>query len=300
MIRFTVLTIISTFLTVIQLSAQDVTLMQLEDSLDKTLTTLIKEPSPASKIEINNKFHALLKHALQKEGAFEYPFERLKNIGKISSHDKKVRIFTWNIPLQNGTHLYFGFIQVKTSTNSVELHELVDKAITYTDPLNELGSPNRWMGTLYYDIVEQQYNGNPVYILLGFDFNNLFSSKKRIEPLTFDQKGTPIFGNKVLVVGNQTVSRVVFEYSARATMALRYDEASKTIVFDHLSPSEQKYVGNFQFYGPDFSYDGFKFEKGLWHYVRDIDIRNPQRDKAAPIEKPADPPQPDFLYKPKK
>ncbi|MBN1990191.1 MAG: hypothetical protein JW783_12395 [Bacteroidales bacterium] len=300
MIRFTVVTIFSTFLALAQVNAQENKLVHIEDSLEQTLLQLVNEQSPISKIEINSEFLTSFKHALLLEGAFDHPFDRLKNIGKLKSPDNTFRIYTWNIPQANGTHLYFGFLQVKNSTNSITLFELTDKSNAFTDPLNEIATPSKWMGALYYEIVEQQLKGKKHYILLGFDFNNLFSSKKRIEPLTFDENGNPTFGARVLVAGNQTVSRVVFEYSARATMALRYDKASETIVFDHLSPSEPKYTGNFQFYGPDFSYDGFRFDKGLWHYVRDIDIRNQQRDKAAPVQKPADPPQPDFLYKPKK
>jgi hypothetical protein len=30
----------------------------------------------------------------------------------------------------------------------------------------------------------------------------------------------------------------------------------------------------YQLYGPDLSYDGLKFEKGLWILQRDIDVRN--------------------------
>jgi len=46
------------------------------------------------------------------------------------------------------------------------------------------------------------------------------------------------------------------------------------IVFDHLSPSKPSLVGVYEFYGPDFSYDGYKFEKGMLELYPDIDIRN--------------------------
>ena len=45
-------------------------------------------------------------------------------------------------------------------------------------------------------------------------------------------------------------------------MMLRYDDKLKMIVFDHLSPSKPSYEGKYQYYGPDFSYDGLIFEKG--------------------------------------
>jgi len=38
------------------------------------------------------------------------------------------------------------------------------------------------------------------------------------------------------------------------------------IIFDHLSPSKPSYTGNYQFYGPDFSYDGLEvlMDIGTW------------------------------------
>jgi hypothetical protein len=57
-------------------------------------------------------------------------------------------------------------------------------------------------------------------------------------------------------------------------MSLRYDPTHKRIVFDHLSPSKPSYEGNYEFYGPDFSYDAFTFIDNTWVLVENIDIRN--------------------------
>ena len=48
----------------------------------------------------------------------------------------------------------------------------------------------------------------------------------------------------------------------------------KMIMFDHLSPSRPSYTGNYEYYGPDFSYDGFRFEKDAWVLTEQIDMRN--------------------------
>jgi hypothetical protein len=32
--------------------------------------------------------------------------------------------------------------------------------------------------------------------------------------------------------------------------------------------------GKYEFYGPDFTYDGLKFEKGVWIHYQNIDITN--------------------------
>jgi hypothetical protein len=59
-------------------------------------------------------------------------------------------------------------------------------------------------------------------------------------------------------------------------MMLRYDKNSEMIILDHLAPPSDLYKDNFRFYGPDFSYDGYVYEKGNWVLTKDIDVRNPK------------------------
>ena len=57
-------------------------------------------------------------------------------------------------------------------------------------------------------------------------------------------------------------------------MSLRYEKKKKMIVFDHLSPSSPSLKGKYEYYGPDFTYDGFSFKKGIWHYRKNLEMRN--------------------------
>jgi len=56
-------------------------------------------------------------------------------------------------------------------------------------------------------------------------------------------------------------------------MMLIYDTKFNMIVMDHLSPSSPVYNGDYQFYGPDLSFDALKFEDGLWIYESAIDYK---------------------------
>ena len=94
------------------------------------------------------------------------------------------------------------------------------------------------------------------------------------------------------------LSRIVFEFSARAVFTLRYIAEQQMIIFDHLSPAKPEYLGDFQFYGPDSSFDGFKLENGKWIYVRDLDLRNPRRERPKPVDAPVEIKEPSFIYKP--
>ena len=91
----------------------------------------------------------------------------------------------------------------------------------------------------------------------------------------FNEKGFPKFGDGIFLSENGKVKkRILFEYKAGVVMHLRYNEESNVIIFDHLSPSDPNLEGQFEFYGPDFSYDMFEFKEGKWNYVKEIDARN--------------------------
>ncbi|MHC1705239.1 MAG: hypothetical protein AB9846_15130 [Tenuifilaceae bacterium] len=287
---------------VIVINAQDVNKQSFKE-IEKSLNTLVKkiaiEKSFATKEETNNQLVEYFRSALEKKGSIDYPFDSLKNIGKLVSKDRNVRIFTWDISQVGGNYKYYGFIQVRKDKKNTLVFELNDCRNSVKDQVNEILGVQSWIGALYYSIIEEEFKGKKNYILLGFDFNNAFSSKKIIEVLTFDDNYNPIFGSKLFKVGDINLSRVIFEFSARATLMLRYIADSKIIVFDHLSPSRPDFEGNYQFYGPDFSYDGFRFEKGEWVYTPDLDLRNPSRDRPKPIDTIQKLPEPGFLYKSK-
>jgi hypothetical protein len=207
--------------------------------------------------------------------AFEYPFESIKTIGKITSPDEKLRIFTWNLPLMDGITRYYGFIQHKTGkTDKIQLFRLTDKSNDLANPGFLTLAHDQWYGALIYEIIEKKYEESNYYILLGYDPHNLFISRKIVDLLYFDINNEPKFGQPVFHYQKQMQYRIVFEYSSKVQMSLRWNPDLKMIIYDHLSPSTPANAGNFQFYGPDFSYDGLRFENGIWEMVEDVDIKN--------------------------
>ena len=57
-------------------------------------------------------------------------------------------------------------------------------------------------------------------------------------------------------------------------MMLNYQAKEATIVMDHLSPRDASFKNNFEYYGPDFSYDGFKLMNGRWRFIEDMQLKN--------------------------
>jgi hypothetical protein len=249
-------------------------LQNCEDSLQHYFSMLVDETNDDRKIEINNKILSCFNKALKFEDSFYYPFFDLKNVGIISSDDDKLRIITWNIPFKDRTHQYFGFIQYKKNRRSYQFYGLHDQSEEIKMPELAILNHKNWYGALYYQIITNKYRGDTYYTLLGADLNNLLTKKKIIEILHFNNQGLPVFGKQVFKNNTMPVKRVIFEFSAQTHMTLTYDEAKEMIVFDHLSPSRPSLKGQYEFYGPDFSYDGFKFENGIWNLYPDIDVRD--------------------------
>jgi hypothetical protein len=225
---------------------------------------------------INHDIVIDFEKALEIPGSINYAFDSLKYIGKIMSSDQHLRIYTWNIPYHNGTHKYIGYLQYLTEKNgNPDIFKLIDKSEEIADPSEAVLDNNSWYGALYYDVILTRYKENKYYTLLGFDFNDIFSSKKVIDILYFDDKNKPVFGKPVFEQDGKLKNRLIFEFSARVSMILKYQKEKELIIYDHLSPSSPSLTGRLQFYGPDMSYDGLKFEDGIWRLQKDIDIRNP-------------------------
>ena len=124
-------------------------------------------------------------------------------------------------------------------------------------------------------MIETRHKDQTFYTLLGFKSNDGLVKTRLVDAVSFSGKKV-YFGMAQFKSGGKTLYRHIFKYAAGANMMLRYDDRMKMIVFDHLTPSESFYNGQYQYYGPDFSYDGYRFEKGIWLLEVDIDLRNPK------------------------
>ena len=248
-----------------------------EDTLYQAFEDLYAEGDDELKKLKSDRIRQYFESVLSQSVSYYYPFDSLKRIGKVFSPDKKIRAITWNIPFSDGTHQYYGFIQhtEKKKAKQLYLYTLEDQSWNSSAPENEIFTPESWFGALYYDIRQTKHAGKAFYTLLGFDFNDMYSSKKILDVLTVDPERGVHFGAPIFETENgQLQHRIIFEYSAQAVMTLRYDADIKMIVFDHLSPIEDGLAGVYRFYGPDFSYDGYKFKAGRWRYYPDLDVRN--------------------------
>ena len=66
---------------------------------------------------------------------------------------------------------------------------------------------------------------------------------------------------------------MLFEYSSRASMVLKYNSEKEFIFYDHLAPIDPKYKDIRQFYAPDMTQDLLRMKKGMWVLESDADLR---------------------------
>lgn len=240
-----------------------------------TLTNLGKQMVNADddleRKNANYQFIKTLVKALKINNSFIYPFDSLKTISILTSPDKRFRIFSWHVKNNDGSYRFYGTIQMNTGGPLV-MHPLEDYSPLLKNSEDSVTDNHKWLGALYYKIIPVQAAA-PYYILLGWKGNTIESTKKVIEVLSF-KNNKPVFGAPVFAGDGKNRKRVVFQYTRQASMMLRYIPDENLIVFDHLVPPDKKMAGNFDTYGPDLSYDGYKLKNGKWQFVENLDMRN--------------------------
>jgi hypothetical protein len=242
--------------------------------LEKLFKELIDNNNSQRKLEINDSIKTLIDSYAGSDTVFNHRFNNLKYLGQITSPDSLVKIITWNLLLDNGSGKYFCYLINKTDRSSKGMVNILSATYSEGDIRTDTTySSSNWYGALYYNLRPFIFNGKLCYIILGIDYGNPFITRKIIDVVDFMPDGHLQFGMNCFTDGKTIKPRVVFEYASSAVMSVRFED-NLTVVFDHLSPFSPEMKGNHQYYGPDFSFDSYNFEKGMWRLKSDIDIRN--------------------------
>ena len=221
--------------------------------------------------EKNDLFKEELAKVLKQDAAFDYPFTKLRTLGKVYSQDKQVRLITWNVELADFSQRYFGFVMKKDSRKNI--HHVIELAQypqgIYPKYNYETLSAESWNGCLYYQIIDIQKGNKTYYTLMGYDAHSDRSTIKLLDVLYFSGK-VPKFGKPIFATEEGYKSRVYFEHSAKATMSLKYDTSREMIIFDHLSPEAPNLAEFRDYYVPDMTYDAYTFDGSRWQLTEDI------------------------------
>lgn len=257
------------------------------DSLEYWGNKMLNDPEETTRIESGKIFSYLLDSCLKNENSFRASFEEIKSMSALEAPDKKFRLYTWNTPLDDGTYLFFGRFQASPKSGySNKIIRFTDKSEEIKDPESKKTGPEKWYGALYYKIIHTSYRKKHFYTLLGWDGNTDITDKKLMDVLTINENGSIQFGAPIFEKEKRLKHRLLFEYRQNVPVTLNYQDKKGLIIMDHLSPSDPKQVGIYAFYGPDFSYDAYRFSKGQWRLIQDFDARNEDENKGNTQKKP--------------
>ena len=275
------------------------------DSLMAAAMAMYNGKTDMARYEANEKFIQLLKKDLRDETSFDYVFDSIRILSVIYPDDRKFKVFSWNLPLSNFKNENYGLMMVfSEKSHNYKVIELRDVSNDIVNPEKEILKKGLWYGAVYYQLIEKKVEGKKVYTIIGWHPTNGLYQQKVIDVITFDRNDEPVFG-KLMFRGKGFTSskRIVFRYSDKVAMKLRFEQATynivkkkenkkynkrinqnnderlrsekkKTIVktktedmivFDMLYPSRAELEGQYQYYYPlSETGNGFYFEDGRW------------------------------------
>ncbi len=273
------------------------TLIQKEDSLKDYSFKIIQGINADDRLSADSVFTRILVRALKTKNAFHYPFDSLQTVSILYSPDSVFRIFTWQLVINQNVIRQHGAIQMKTTDGSLKLFPLIDKSDVTSNVADTIGNNYGWIGAIYYKIILKKSGNQNYYTLLGFDENNIRSSRKIIEVLSF-VNNQPVFGGSYFSGEkadgfSKWQSRYIMEYKKEAGPRLKYDEDLDMIIVEHLVSESNQPNKKWTLVG-DGDYEGFVWKGNKWMHVEKVfnvvtpdgqaPVPNPIRDPAGNID----------------
>lgn len=286
------------------ISAQKITpadlkiLQKKEDSLKTLSLKIIQGRTSGDRFIADSEFTKIFVRSLKVKNSFQYPFDSVLTISKLSPPDSSFKIFTWQMLINDNVVRQHGAIQMRTADGSLKLFPLIDKSDVTVNMTDTSGNNFGWIGAVYYRIIQKQAAGKNYYTLLGYDENNIRSNKKIIEILSFEN-GEPKFGGSYFnftdnAALKQNPRRLILEYKKNASPRLVFDNEQDMIIYEHLisetGETQKKYT-----YVGDGDYEGLQWKDGKWVHIDKVfsqitkefeePIPNPLRDAKGDIDR---------------
>lgn len=260
------------------------------DSINYYRNLTIQTSEMTLKYQYNLEVQIYLEKLIHSETAMEQNYDSIKHISVLTSDDKEVRIWTWFIEKENQEQEYFGYIKhYDDKIKKYKVFSLNDYRHNLTSGNFQITDQNSWFGAVYYDIVTVYgIPKKPLYTLLGFNANDIFTDIKLIEVLSFKSNGKPQFGVNIFRKSPIKGNRIIFKYYNGASFNMEYHRHSyytgekdkknrpimavgDLITFEQLIPMDEKWKDIPEFYVPESSLlQGFLFKDGKWNFIPEV------------------------------
>jgi hypothetical protein len=215
---------------------------------------------------------------------------------ELISNDQQFQLITWGIELDE-TWVYFGIIKSYNQLKrKYEIHILSSSQFEEAH-LPTSSQTFSWPEGIYLDLIERTWNKEHYYTFFIWKAPDNRTAFKFIEVMKLDQEGKVSFGQEQYFIrDHQKSERVVFQYNRQSHFILKHGQYRYTlrewnpkknnyeiiensdylIVFDHLIPMyphKKQEMPEFMVPAGNIV-DSYRFEKGKWIYIADIDARN--------------------------
>jgi hypothetical protein len=287
-------------------SSQLGSMILIEKKMQRIGNQFLMDTSQDQRLKGAREFVKLLVESLKTENSFQYQFDSLPYLAKVSPNDTSFRIFTFQVMLKDYTFLHYGCIQF--NRKNIKLIPLKDFSDTFAITPQFTITNKNWLGAVYYKLITKEVNNKPIYFLFGYDQNDYLTDKKYIEAMTIEKDsiarfGLPIFEktyiqevartNKLGSMSSKPIPptkitkiyhRYLLEYRKRASVILKYDKEKDLITHDHIESLDAKAQDVGFMKVPDGSYEGLRWDKSKWVWVDYIKMSNDEESKI-PIKK---------------
>lgn len=240
---------------------------------------ILTEMNLEDRVAAADTFQSVLGIVCNYPEAIDFTFEGVSNMSVIQSPDGQLKLMTFMVPQENLTYHHRGMMLYRDDETFKKV-PLFDNTRGGRELQYRLLSPANWYGSLYYDIIEEEVEDQTVYFLLGYRSINAQIQQKLIDAVTVTE-GLVRFGSKSFKVEEfndvrnpNAPYRLMLSYSAKNGAMLRWDDEYEGIIMDHLSPPDASMRGLYMEYGPDFSYDGLRWEDENWILERGIRVQS--------------------------
>ena len=246
--------------------------VSLRDSIN-SLFDVMRTEADSTKLMAAATLETLLESFYADAENFTSEFDSVPFLGQLSSPDGAIGMACWNLAFEDGSFQYHAVMRHRSDKNTVVVTTFED-----TEDWDRMERkpfrPSSWYGALYYRILSNKHRGKTYYTILGWDGKDNITNRKVVDVITLQGRlillGASIFKDEK----NRPANRLVFEYANDVSMSLNYDDKEDLIIMDHLAPEDSRFVGQYQFYGPDFSYDALQCKKGEWLLLKDVFAKN--------------------------
>ncbi|MBD99792.1 MAG: hypothetical protein CMO34_08140 [Verrucomicrobia bacterium] len=253
-----------------------------EIQLDSIGQTLLNAPTQSQRDAANERLIRLIEDEAD-ESLFGMQQNYIKSIGVFTSADSLLKVINWAVPTNENGYRYECFLLHKNAKGDYKRYKLTDTKYASRDFQSISATDYNWPGALYYHLIQTESKLQTYYTLLGWDEFDQLTNRKVIEVIWFTKSGLLNIGAAVFKPYNDPIKmRHVFQYADQNRMQLRYDSLNKRIIFDHLSPSSRSLDGLYEYYGPDFTFDAYKWDGNYWvlseHADPDLGLEKSKKD----------------------